>query len=637
MAKVTNLYADALCTNPVYQLQPGQAGLVGYWADPANWTIQQIATGKEDDQGNPLYIRATYINKDKNGASVSQGCDFGLAASGGAILYDLRTAEDSFEVLDDVILSDTVNNGTTQAFTNAFFSGVIDYGEDLKRSAFVRFSNGIYNRSVFVQVGSYRQTPAEADKDQRQTWNYETSDGYYASSQMFCRSFQAEIAANSQWGFVRVYSLVIGGVDCYAFFVGVDFAGGFNDTGNYTSYIIAVPKDLYKDKIPRPYVGPVSKDSAEGSFVPVRPWDDSIPSRTISDANPYGFNSGNGLRLTVLPKALYSYIMQGIYTGYSDSYINAASQLIDRVIGGSGHRPADEVRAIVGGVLCCHSVPALTNYVSGLASDIRTICGYRCFSLAASFPLAGQMIYTIDTARFNLAPRLNSFLDYEPFTAISLHVPFCGMCSLQPSQAYGNDIYLHYVVDIYSGAVSCDVHIAGTTGGKTEYKDYVYTTLQGSFATDMPVMGAGATQSPLQQIAKGVTGITTAQLAANTATGSRAALAAADLKAAKLSAAIGAAETIETAGRGTAIGSASSEGLASYLSNRAVYVIIDRPEPAVPEGYAEMQGVPAHLGGTVGGFGGWTEFEAVDLSSVTQATQAEKEQIIRELKAGVFV
>lgn len=486
--------------------------------------------------------------------------------------------------------------------------------------------------SPFIGIGTYRADPSNAitTKADRTGYYYYTPSDYELHAEVSAESWDS----NSQFNQICMYKCTVDEKEFFLFVLGVN-NGSLHPTNTVPCMLI--PRSYFKNNIPKPYVGPVSKDSAEGSFMPVTPWDDSIPSRTISDANPYGFNSGNGLRLTVLPKALYSYIMQGIYTGYSDSYINAASQLIDRVIGGSGHRPADEVRAIVGGVLCCHSVPALTNYVSGLASDIRTICGYRCFPLAASFPLAGQMIYTIDTARFNLAPRLNSFLDYEPFTAISLHVPFCGMCSLQPSQAYGNDIYLHYVVDIYSGAVSCDVHIAGTTGGNAEYKDYVYTTLQGSFATDMPVMGAGATQSPLQQIAKGVTGITTAQLAANTATGSRAALAAADLKAAKLSAAIGAAETIETAGRGTAIGSASSEGLASYLSNRAVYVIIDRPEPSVPEGYAEMQGVPAHLGGTVGGFGGWTEFEAVDLSSVTQATQAEKEQIIRELKAGVFV
>lgn len=486
--------------------------------------------------------------------------------------------------------------------------------------------------SPFIAIATYRADPSNTitTKAERTGYYYYTPN----DNEMHAEVYSDGWDSNSQFNQICMYSCTVDEKEFFLFVLGVN-NGSLHPTNTVPCMLI--PRSYFKNNIPKPYVGPVSKDSAEGSFMPVTPWDDSIPSRTISDANPYGFNSGNGLRLTVLPKALYSYIMQGIYTGYSDSYINAASQLIDRVIGGSGHRPADEVRAIVGGVLCCHSVPALTNYVSGLASDIRTICGYRCFPLAASFPLAGQMIYTVDTARFNLAPRLNSFLDYEPFTAISLHVPFCGMCSLQPSQAYGNDIYLHYVVDIYSGAVSCDVHIAGTTGGNAEYKDYVYTTLQGSFATDMPVMGAGATQSPLQQIAKGVTGITTAQLAANTATGSRAALAAADLKAAKLSAAIGAAETIETAGRGTAIGSASSEGLASYLSNRAVYIIIDRPEPSVPEGYAEMQGVPAHLGGTVGGFAGWTEFEAVDLSSVTQATQAEKEQIIRELKAGVFV
>lgn len=615
MADYINLYRDYLCKEPIKQVFCGVAGLFGDFADLENggkWS--RTGSGQTPET---ICYSATINGEQAAGTGGVKNAVF----SGGAELFNVSFL--TSPIYDDHALISDQSSPGGGTITNAFF---ISSDAENRQSWCLRISAEIGyfgDANVYPLTYRYNQTPYDGE---RQTWEY-TRD---AGSQ-----WSIETPETTQFGGIYLYSVTVGNISYYLLLVGAGAGGTLHPTKS--SFMMLIPTAYFVDQIPKPYVGPVSKDSAEGSFMPSTPWDDSIPSRTISDANPYGFNSGNGLRLTVLPKALYSYIMQGIYTGYSDSYINAASQLIDRVIGGSGHRPADEVRAIVGGVLCCHSVPALVNYVSGIASDIRTICGYRCFPLAAAFPLAGQMIYTLDTARFHLAPRLNSFLDYEPFTAISLHVPFCGMCSLQPSQAYGNDIYLHYVVDIYSGAVSCDVHIAGTTGGQAEYKDYVYTTLQGSFATDMPVMGAGATQSPLQQIAKGVTGITTAQLAANTATGSRAALAAADLKAAKLSAAIGAAETIETAGRGTAIGSASSEGLASYLSNRAVYVIIDRPEPSVPEGYAEMQGIPAHLGGTVGGFGGWTEFEAVDLSSVTQATQAEKEQIIRELKAGVFV
>lgn len=612
MALILNLYSDAQCNTPVLSPVIGVAGITGYYAEKTNW-ISRTEWGYK-------FYRAQISN-----TAGRQG----VVLSGAIPIFNFQSIADReiFTAPDtNAITTDTARHNQTTKVYNIVFAGIRTQSGNRLTSNTLNFT-GSQSPNWFdfaIRAQQYIQEPLDATGSDRTLWAYNDSGSYFEASAQLIGELQQCVC---------VYKFPMWDEEFYLFALGVS-AGG---EPNARTVLFAVPVDFFKDREIKPYVGPVSKDSAAGSFIPVTPWDDSIPSRTISDANPYGFNSGNGLRLTVLPKALYSYIMQGIYTGYSDSYINAASQLIDRVIGGSGHRPADEVRAIVGGVLCCHSVPALTNYVSGLASDIRTICGYRCFPLAAAFPLAGQMIYTLDTARFNLAPRLNSFLDYEPFTAISLHVPFCGMCSLQPSQAYGNDIYLHYVVDIYSGAVSCDVHIAGTTGGQAEYKDYVYTTLQGSFATDMPVMGAGATQSPLQQIAKGVTGITTAQLAANTATGSRAALAAADLKAAKLSAAIGAAETIETAGRGTAIGSASSEGLASYLSNRAVYVIIDRPEPSVPEGYAEMQGIPAHLGGTVGNFGGWTEFEAVDLTSVTQATQAEKEQIILELKAGVFV
>lgn len=634
MATVTNLYANALCTNPIYQLQPGQAGLVGYWADPANWNIQQINTGKTDDQDNPLYIRATYINKDKNGASVSQGCDFGLAASGGAILYDLRTAEDSFEVLDDVILSDTVNNGTAQAFTNAFFSGVIDYGEDLKRSAFVRFSNGIYNRSVFVQVGSYRQTPADADKDQRQTWNYETSDGYYAATQMFCRSFQAEIAANSQWGFVRVYSLVVGGVDCYAFFVGVDFAGGFNDTGNYTSYIIAIPKDLYKDKIPRPYVGPVSKDSAATSFTPTAPYHDSIAGRDLTGKrNPIGFNSGNGLRLLQLDNAGYSQILYGIYSGSSSSLLNYAGQLIDQVTGGEGHRPAEEVQPMTQGVLCCHIVPAIATYGSGIY-NLKSIAGYRLSLAGVPGLLCGQHIYSYTSPAVSVAPRLNSFLDYEPYTSIICHLPFFGDISVSPSALLGNAIQAEYELDIYTGILSCNLFII------TPESRYIISTQQSKISTDLPVIGAAANQNAIGTIAQATGGLARARMqqarAQEIGTQAEQAAAAANTAASAAAGAVTTVDALSRAGNAVPVGGSSVEGIGNYLVTRAAYLIITRPQPSLPESFAQLYGAVSNISGTVSSFSGYTEFAAVDLRGI-DATDAEKSQILALLRGGVFV
>lgn len=613
MAVITNMYADALCTTPIYPMQPGQAGLVGYWADPANWTLQQIYTGKDDEHGNPLYIRATYINRDKNGNSVSQGCDFGLAASGGAILYDLRTSEDSFEVLDYVILEDTYTNGG-QAFNNAFFSGVIDYGDDTQRSAFVRFSNGVYARSVLVQVGSYRQTPADADKEQRQTWSYKDYDGYDASDVMFCRSFTAEIASNSRWGFVRVYSLVLGGVDCYAFFVGVDFGGGFNDTGNYTSYIIAVPKDLYKDKIPRPYVGPVSKDSA-AEFTPTTPKRDSIASRDLTGKkNPYGFNTGNGLKLLLLSAQEQADIVKRLYTGRSGDDLNAIGQTLSGVIGGNTHRPADELKTMIDAVLCCHIVPVISAGYAGGTNALYTVAGYQLYNPAKAVTQVSDQIITVTTLRTYIAPIVNNFLTYAPYCSVSLSVPFVGDIPLDTSALFASSIYFVFYLDLYTGTLSVDVHLVDDDG-----RDYIYTTRQTNCAVDIPIMGTGATGNPLQKIASaagnvasaGVLGAPTAVYNVATAT--------------------------VDAQHATAIGRGASSNIAPYFSQRHCYLVIEYAESANADYFFALNGGALEKSGTVGEFHGYTEFSAVDVSGIAGATDAEKRQIEQILKGGVYL
>lgn len=58
----------------------------------------------------------------------------------------------------------------------------------------------------------------------------------------------------------------------------------------------------------------------------------------------------------------------------------------------------------------------------------------------------------------------NDFRDYEPYTKVSLYVPFCGTVELTPSQVVGKDLILQYVIDFSNGVIQANVIVSGEKG-----------------------------------------------------------------------------------------------------------------------------------------------------------------------------
>lgn len=58
----------------------------------------------------------------------------------------------------------------------------------------------------------------------------------------------------------------------------------------------------------------------------------------------------------------------------------------------------------------------------------------------------------IDVGSIPLSREYNNFLDYKPYTAVSLYVPFCGTMELDPSNYYGRTINVKLMVDMSTGS-----------------------------------------------------------------------------------------------------------------------------------------------------------------------------------------
>ena len=118
-------------------------------------------------------------------------------------------------------------------------------------------------------------------------------------------------------------------------------------------------------------------------------------------------------------------------------------------------------------------------------------------------PLLNQGSYSTTgiIASKYIEPTHNNFLDYEPYTSLSLYLPFCGSCNLDANLFVGKTVNVDYYFDIFSGDVIANVYANST----------LYKTLSGNFTISQPITSQNV---GLQKdtVIKGAVGVATNML-----------------------------------------------------------------------------------------------------------------------------
>lgn len=220
----------------------------------------------------------------------------------------------------------------------------------------------------------------------------------------------------------------------------------------------------------------------------------------------------------------------------------------------------------------------------------------------------------------------DTFLDYEPFTKVSIYLPFVGIRALDADEVMGQSLNVTYQFDNVSG--SCIAFI--TVNGAVRY------TFSGSCAIGIPISQSnwGQTYMAAATIAAGgITGAVGAGVGAMAGATSAGAVAG--------QAALGAGQGIATAsGLGSAIGkpsisrSGAISGAASALGVPYPYLIIERPTKASSANPAPVTGLISGRTLSLGSLSGYNIIESVHLSGVP-ATASELDEIERLLYQGV--
>lgn len=205
-----------------------------------------------------------------------------------------------------------------------------------------------------------------------------------------------------------------------------------------------------------------------------------------------------------------------------------------------------------------------------------------------------------------------SYLDYSPYTKISLYLPFIGVIPLDVDDVMGGPIHVVYHIDMLSGACVAYVLCHGTQ---------LYTYI-GQCSCNIPI-----TSNDYTNTVNGVLGIA-GNIGSLVSSGGKGGGA--------ISAIAGIASNAINMFKPNVQKSGALSGTGGLMGVQVPYLIMQRPKQSLARTHAATKGYPANISVQLGSISGYAEIDAIDLEGVP-CTQAEAEEIEQLLKSGVYL
>lgn len=260
------------------------------------------------------------------------------------------------------------------------------------------------------------------------------------------------------------------------------------------------------------------------------------------------------------------------------------------------------MQAIIG----VHKIFA-TPAISGSGS---IVVGYLDSGVSAN--LVGAQYTTINCGSVSVREQFGNVFDYTD-TQVRLYLPFIGIVDLDTSDVMRGTVSVVYHVDVITGACLAEVRVTRDGSGGTLYQ----------FAGDASVrypISSGSYMGIVSGIASAVGGIASAIM-----TGGATLPMAAGAVAGGLS---GAKTNVQHSG--------SFSGNAGAMGAKKPYLIIERPQTLIADGFGNYQGKAANVVRTVSQCSGYFKMSDVHTDSISGASAAEVQAIKTALESGVI-
>ena len=227
-------------------------------------------------------------------------------------------------------------------------------------------------------------------------------------------------------------------------------------------------------------------------------------------------------------------------------------------------------------------------------------------------------IEDIDFGEIALTEYFQTFMDYSPYTKLSVYIPYCGIVPLNVDNFMNDKISLKCRVDMLTGQFV--VFVSNSLG--------IVTTVSGSCAYQLPIRANDYNR--LVTSGLGLLG---------GIVGTAGALATGNIPLA-IGAGIGTVGGLVATSQAMTKPDVTSKGSLGgnygILGNRTPYLIIQRPTISVPSDYGKTIGYMSRITAKLGDLTGYTVVEEIHLEHIS-ATDDEKRLIETALKSGVIL
>lgn len=223
----------------------------------------------------------------------------------------------------------------------------------------------------------------------------------------------------------------------------------------------------------------------------------------------------------------------------------------------------------------------------------------------------------LDCGSVSIDKYVGCFMDNEPYTKISIYLPFIGIRQISADDCMGRSLHVVYNIDVLTGACACFIEVSG--------KGVLYS-YNGSCITNVPLTAvnfSGAIQNAVSAIGSAI------GIAAGVVTGAApvTAMSIAGLATSAANTALNSKPQVQRSG--------NLGGSAGIMSIMTPYVIIERPNMSVPNKVQKFVGQTSNITMYLGDCSGFTMCEYVHLDNLN-ATSEEIVEIESILKQGVI-
>ena len=263
---------------------------------------------------------------------------------------------------------------------------------------------------------------------------------------------------------------------------------------------------------------------------------------------------------------------------------------------------ADPMQAIIG----VHKVFATPS--TGGSQTIK--CGYLDSGVSAA--VVTNQYTTVDCGSASLREYFGNVFDYDPYTKVSIFLPFIGIVPLNTADVMRSTVSVKYKVDVITGACLAEVSISRDGGGGILY------TYGGSAIVTYPV-SSGSYVGAVQAALSTAIGIGSAIASGGASLGASAGMVLGGLSHARTQ--------VQHSGQ--------FSGSSGAMGGKKPYLIVSRPQTRTPSNIGDYKGIPSNAIHKLSSCTGFVKVNEVHVISKS-AYDNEIQEIESLLKSGVI-